>query len=224
MILSGDIYLTDDIDLVHNIMSYPPSSGYKIISLDEDGVIDITNPNVIGGSILLPPIDCLIAEQDGDEAEYDRIYDNFFHTQDIFYFMAAIIESLVVGVHLLMYYKSVDADCMTTNKLSEHIFKNYGIYIGNLRCSAPFYYLEDYTPMWVYSLYKCKFISPYEYLYNMPMGVNIPEDVMEELIDEIKPYATNNMNARAFIYDMLVKLKDKPNLICPLFKINQGGL
>ena len=76
-ILKGAINITDNSLFVRDIM-YSNNDNIKIITLDETGSIPTNHPSVLSGTCLLPPVDALIAEADGDEQLYDSIYMNYF--------------------------------------------------------------------------------------------------------------------------------------------------
>jgi hypothetical protein len=79
-ILKGSIMITDKIDFIRDILMDNPGN-FKVVTLDEDGIIPLESKDVLCGTCLLPPMDALIAEQDGDMEMYDAIYNDHFADQ-----------------------------------------------------------------------------------------------------------------------------------------------
>ena len=102
MILSGDISWTMDRDFIMNKIIYPNIPNTIVLSLDENNMIPKDHPKILGGSILLPPIDALIADADGDEMLFDRIYNNHFNSLEIKEFIGALLAYLHKGGNIVI--------------------------------------------------------------------------------------------------------------------------
>ena len=74
MILKGNILITTDKNIIYETLHMRPD--VKIISLDEDNSIGLDPSIFVYGTILLPPVEAVIAEVDGNEEKYDMIYSN----------------------------------------------------------------------------------------------------------------------------------------------------
>ena len=89
MDLLGDIYITTDKNIVFETINMRPD--VKLISLDEDNELGIDPKCFISGSILLPPVEAIIAEVDGNEQKYDFIYSSHLNSDPVKEYIACLI-------------------------------------------------------------------------------------------------------------------------------------
>ena len=78
-ILKGDISITDNLAFIQDVLQNNTNPALRIVSMDEENSIPENHPMVVKGTCLLPPIDALIAEADGNEPLYDRIYNDYLN-------------------------------------------------------------------------------------------------------------------------------------------------
>ena len=216
-ILKGDISITDNINFVKEVL-YSNIPNTKVISLDENNAIPLEHPNVIGGTCLLPPIDALIAEADGDEMLFDQVYSEHFMTPFVDQFVGALIISLMRGTNILLYYPELDTNIAP--KLMEQFWRRYGIGIGIINQKQKVYD-ESCTPMWLGYAYTAKAINGRDYLYAFPINCQIPDMILQYLIIELSPVVDNYEGKVQYIYDLVEKFKQKPDLIIPIFEDNR---
>lgn len=214
-ILKGDIQITDNIDFVREIM-YSNIPNTKIISLDESCSLPLDHPNILGGACLLPPMDALIAEADGDEQSFDIIYFNHFSEPFVEQFVIALIVFLFKGGHLIMYYPELDTNIAP--KLLQMFWNKYGISIGKIGFNECIYD-ESCTPIWLGYIYSIDIINPYELLYLYPNDAMIPQQIMDKLLLDISPYGSGYQDKVNFILDLRYKIKEQPKLKVPIYQI-----
>lgn len=207
--LKGNIYITDNLDVIQNA----PQSGVQIISLDEDGALDvIVNCNHIGGTCLLPPIDAKIAESDGDEMKYDAIYSTHLLQPYQRQFIGALIGYLFRGLgDIIMYLPDIE-DTITCKKFVFFMYSLYGIHIGLIGhldpqvCSC--YYDETCVPMWLNMIYEINVISPYDYLGLYPADAMIPDNIIEKINYDIRPYGITSFDQlKVYVRDLHAKIQ-----------------
>ena len=169
--LRGTIYITDNIDVIYNT----PMNTTKIVSLDEDGILQ-NNDGIIGGTCLLPPLEAKIAEIDNNEAQYDQFYQSHLLEPFQQQFISALISYLYKGGNLVLFLPEVGYT-NTRDKLIQHMWLLYGIHIGVIGAQDPMvancYYDEKCIVMWLNMIYSARVIS------NMT--------VISELIDDLHP-------------------------------------
>lgn len=188
----GAIYITGDIDVIRNA----DLNTTKIINLDEDGILQ--GIDSIGGTCLLPPIECKIAEADGNEEVYDMVYANHLYEPFQQAFIAALMAYLYNGGQLILFLPEYDSN-LTTNKLVAFIYKLYGIHIGIIGNPNPslanYFYDVSCIPLWLNMLYINDVIGVIEFLTMYPLDANLNGNmsVMGKMIGDLKPYG-NNMN------------------------------
>ena len=218
-ILKGSINITDNLMFVREVM-YTPNSNVKIITLDELGSVPTDHPNVLSGTCLLPPIDALIAEADGDEASYNNIYMTYFAEDPyISEFVAALIIYLYNGGDLLLYYPELDTN--TVPKLSWILWIRYGIDIGIIN-QRPHQYDLSSLPIWLNEIYFRGAMNSREYLRLMPYEAMVcmqNNAIIDRLLYDISPVGDNIQQKIDFIIDLCKKLKEKPNLIVPFYQV-----
>lgn len=211
--LKGTIYITDNIDLIYNT---PLNSMSKIISLDEDGVLDTNNKDIIGGTCLLPPMEAKIAEADGNEQMYDTVYSNHLLLPFQQQFVAALIAFLYKGGNLILFLPELGYT-NTSEKLIEHLFKLYGIHIGLIGHQNPFlancFYDDKCIPIWLNLIYMAGVITPKEYLYMYPVDAMITnEQVIMKLVNEMNPYGSTIAEKKNYIFKFHKKIHKNPKV------------
>lgn len=203
MFLKGNIFITDQLEVVQSA-----PSNVQVISMDEDGALDvIIGLNVIGGTCLLPPIDAKIAESDGDEIRYDTVYSEHLLAPFQRQFISALIAYLYRGLGDILIYLPDISDTITCRKFIHHISTLYGIKIGIVGHFDPVqancYFDETCIPMWLNMIYEVNVISPYEYLRLYPLDAIIPDYVMKKLNDDIRPYGVHNLKDLEYFVKVL---------------------
>lgn len=212
-ILTGTIYITDDLQLVRNV----PDRTVKIISLDEENRISPNEPNVIVGTCLLPPMEALIAEVDGDEDLYDAYYLNHLNEPSIQEFIGAIISALYKGISLLMYAPMMKENIFVS-KLRSHLWALYGIGIG-IAGGEPCQFDPRCIPIWLNMIYFANVIGPNEFLLYYPENAYMDDMIINKLIVDIKPMA-ESYNSRVNELKMFQqRLKKNPNVQSAIFDI-----
>ena len=212
-VLKGSISITDNINFINEVLYSMPYT--KVISLDENNVISLEHPNVIGGTCLLPPINALIAEADGDESLFDMYYAEHFTTQFVDAFVGALINYLITGGNLIIYYPELNS--IIASKLMDMFWKRYGIGMGIVGQKEHVY---DYSciPIWLGYAYSNKVINARDYLLAIPKNVRIPDHILGQLLLDISPLEDNYVDSVDYIYSLVYKFKEKPDLIIPIYR------
>lgn len=214
--LSGTFYATDDLTYVQCI----PDGMAKIISLDEENTLNPNDPNVIVGVCLLPPIESLIAEADGDEDLYDIYYINHLNSPYLQEFIGALIAALYRGKNLLIYAPQMKEN-ISIRKLRQHMWSMYGIGIGicGLTGTENCIYDAKCIPIWLNMLYSANVIDPLEFLLNYPNNAQFNNIVMDKLIFNLKPVGNCYKDRIDFILDFQQKLKENPRTKQAIFDL-----
>lgn len=212
-VLKGTIYVTDNMDFVTSV----PDQSVKIISLDEDNRLNPNDPNVVIGTCLLPPIEALIAEADGDEDLYNIHYINHLNSPYVQEFIGVLISALYRGISLLLFAPQMKEN-ISIVKLRQHLWSLYGITIGIVggeSCSFD----PRCIPIWLNMVYSANVISPYEFLIEYPENVIFNNMIMNKLISEIKPVGNSYEDRVEFIKAFHSKLKNKPQTKSAIYDI-----
>ena len=216
--LKGNIYITDNFEIIKN----SNLSLIKVIIMDEDFEDSYLTKDMIMGTILLPPIEAKIAEVDGNEQKYDYIYSSYLLKFEVEKYISAIIAFLYKGGSLMLYINDMDYT-NTKKKFVQLFYKLYGIHIGIVEESNPqdanCYYDEMCLPMWLNLIFLADVIYPEEYLYKYPANAAIPENIMNKLLDILRPFGDSINDRIKTIENYRAKLKVKPRLEIPMRRI-----
>lgn len=217
--LKGNIYITDNF----NIIKESNLSLIKVIIMDEDFDDQYMTKDMILGTILLPPIEAKIAEADGNEQKYDYIYSSYLLRFEVEKYISAIIAFLYRGGSLMLYINDMDYT-NTKKKFVELFYKLYGIHIGIIEEGNPqdanCYYDATCMPMWMNLIFLADVIYPEEYLFKYPLDAKIPDNIMNKLMDIMKPIGDTINDRIKFIENYRAKLKVIPNLEVPMRRVN----
>ena len=214
--LKGTIYITDDLNVIYNT----PLNTTKIVSLDEDDILD-KRIDFIGGTCLLPPMEAKIAEADGNEQLYDSLYTNHLLMPFQQQFIGALVAFLYKGGNLILFLPEVGYN-NTINKLVFHLYKIYGLHPGIIGSTNPldanWFYDAKCIPIWLNLIFTANVITPYEYLLNYPADAAITnENVIMQLIDEINPYGNTIYEKRNYILRYHQLLHKNPKIQPAIF-------
>ena len=208
VLLTGRIDITDNIILIQDVLNSLPDSTI-IINLDEDN--KIAGDIVIQGTMLLPPPEAIIAEQDGDEYSYDSILNDYYNIPDMQLFVTGIINSLYQGVNILLYYPDLNpTESVTVPKLLNLFWNKFGIGIGIVGVRDGMYNFKN-VPMWLNMLYNVDAINGYEYLRRYPLDAVIFDTFISKLINEIRPIDEGSKKKINTIYRLRERLHEKPS-------------
>lgn len=217
--LKGNIYITDNINVIRN----SNLSLIKVIVMDEDFDDQYMTKDMIMGTILLPPIEAKIAEVDGDEQKYDYIYSGYLLKPEVERYISAIIAFLYKGGSLMLYINDMDYT-NTKKKFVQLMYKLYGIHIGIIEENDPqlanCYYDDTCTPMWMNLIFLADVIYPEEYLYNYPINASIPNNIMNKLMDIMRPLGDSINDRIKYIENYRARLRVIPNLEIPVRRVN----
>lgn len=212
MFLKGQIYLTDNLDVIHQ---FPIDPLHRIINMDEDDVLPETN-YILQGTCLLPPIDAKIAEADGDERKYDAIYSSHLLAPYQQEFISAILAYLYKGGEFIIFLTELGYN-ETRNKFIEHMFRIYGIHIGVIGDPNPqnanCYYDERCIPIWLNMIFTAKVIGPEEYLSQYPIDAPLNNtNVLNLLVEEMNPIGRTYDEKIKYILQFHKRIHKYPNI------------
>lgn len=220
--MKGVVQITDNFGIISEILRCD-TPDIKIISLDEDNKIPLDHPNVIGGTCLLPPIDALIAEADGDRERYNMHYLAYFNSPYIKNYINALIYYLYSSGNIIIFIP--DCHTNTYNSLIDLFWGLYGIGISNMNKSEPQKFINpcyDYSciPIWLNGMINDHIISSQEYLYNYPDNAEIPYDIMiRDIIPMIQPYGKDYNEKYKYVKKFSSDLKKNIKIQNPIIGI-----
>ena len=212
-ILKGDMYITDDPNVILNI---PLNQNTRIISMDEDNILP-ANDAILVGTCLLPPVEALMAEIDGNEMGYLDLYRNHLMQPHQHMFMAALFAFLYKGGNLIFFLPGVGYN-NTYNTFMRLIWDIYGIKFGILNSNDP--YLSscnsDYPkciPIWTKMIYETDVISTEEFLLIYPEDAFLESEIINICIEKLQPFGSSLKEQQDYILHLRKQLHNKNTMV-----------
>lgn len=222
-ILKGTIFITDNPEVIYSL-PLDPGSNTKVVNMDEDGIL-MDNSSIITGTCLLPPVQAMIAEADGNEQLYDTIYTNHLLEPYQQEFISALLSYLYKGGNIVIFLPELGYN-NTMNKFIQIMFDRYGIHIGIIGNQNPAiancYYDERCIPIWLNMIYSVRVISAYEFLYIYPEDAPINNRVINDLINEINPYGKSINDRINYIIHLHKVIHQNPKVRSPIGNIRRN--
>lgn len=156
----------------------------KIINLDEDGwdvMLSEENPQVIMGTILLPPVEAMWALVDGDKEQFNQIYSMHLIEPVCIDFLSALLAFIYRGGKLIVYHPDLNNECIKF--LYNYFQQMMGIHISTSNVD-PFAWNPAFIPYYCNSIYSIGAMTPYQYLYEYPEDALIPDNLYFKIINE----------------------------------------
>lgn len=216
-ILTGQFLMTDNRDQIMNIIS-SNAPNVKVLDLEEDPSLPLDHPVVANGITLLPPVDSMIAEQDGNASAYFEFYYKRMCEPEQEDFMTAIICYLCNGDILVTYVPSIKS--VLANMFRKVIDAKYGILIG-MYPQEQTLYNYDYAHIWLWKMYSVNFISARSYLKLFPKEQEIPEYARAKLMYDIDLYGVSYEDKTKSLERIKDRLKVNSNFILPVYNTNE---
>lgn len=214
--LKGDINITFDINRVYNLLSINNHIN-KIINLDED--TKLNHPDVVVGSCLLPPPECMMAEVDGNESLYDSIYGEYSSTPYIAKWYNTLMASVYIGNRIIIYHPPVDASESKMMIKFLSMFRNItGVEVGCLDYREPSKTITTplYFTHWSDIFFSMDVMDVYEFLKwrSAPDNMNITNEMPLELYFKVASIlgivADDDMSMMKFVNELITESKQRP--------------
>ena len=213
-ILTGQFLVTDHKQELVNILA-TNAPDVRVIDLEEgETTFPLDHPMVFGGVQLLPPVDSIIAEQDGNPDAYLEFYLRRLSEPEQEEYMTALLCYLCNGGNIIVYIPDLKSNLALMFRQAMNI--KYGILAGEFPISQALYEY-DFAPVWLWKMYSRGFMNADILLRLFPLGMQIPDFMMERLIIDLNPYGETYDEKIRAIYSYKERIKENPKLIYPLF-------
>ncbi len=189
--MMGTLYLTYDLN-----MCIANSGVRRTVIVSEDPVAN-NLPNVVGGSILMPPYEAMMQLIDGNIQEFNKLYHEYLASPVPDKMIVLLIQALEQGINLLLYLDK-DAEKTFATTLMEHFFYAYGIIIGTP--TNQFSYDIAYDEILVSKMYIYGNISVEEFFVRYPQSAYIQDPVIvSKLIYDVHPNMAPSSSLEQYI-------------------------
>jgi hypothetical protein len=208
--LKGNLYLTSDI----NVAQSAAFAGSKIILICEQSPFQIQVPNVLLGTVLLPPYQAFMAELDGNNQEFYKQYIFHLSQKESDTFLCLIVAALLKGINIVFYIPKDEMQLQFPKVLSEYLFNCFGIIVGT--SANVFMYDNSFDPVILMKLYLQNIITVEEFimLYQGPYQEIVLSKVLYELGLNGKDLATD----AAYINNLKLKSISAGKFLKPVIK------
>lgn len=194
--LKGFMNITSDPRLCFEFAQNDPIT--KIISLDEDNTYmelnPANNPNVIMGTVLLPPIEVQWAELDGDVQKFNELYFAHMASKPVEDFIFTLIGYVYMGGNIIIYCPDFDAsgldNSMSIQFILNYIEGGYGMHLGT-GPQDTFRYDPSCIPMYYIGIFGLNIINVETFLMSYPLDAIIPENMYYKIILDTGIYGEN---------------------------------
>lgn len=180
----GSLIYTNSKELLAQAECY----GYKPIALIESTqqYQDIPNiRNIQLGSVLLPSYEAVSAFLDNQVLLFDNLYTGQLCTRECDEFISLIFFVLSRRINIMLYINKDEMEMRYPQKLFEHFINCFGYAIGstlNHVCYNP-----AFDSVLLYKFYKYDFIDGGTFLKEYPPNTNIPIDIVNKLMVDLRP-------------------------------------
>lgn len=211
--------MTDNRQEVMNIIS-SNAPNIKVLDLEEDASLPLDHPMVANGIAILPPVDSMIAEQDGNANAYFDFYYKRMCEPEQEDFMTAIICFLCNGNTMVVYIPNIRS--VLASMFRKVIDAKYGILIG-MYPQEQTLYNYDFAPVWLWKMYTVNFISARDYMILFPKEQLIPDYAKPSLMYELNLFGTDYQDKSNSLERIKNRLKEDRNFILPVCNVNISG-
>lgn len=182
--LKGTIYITYDVNLcLANL-----NTCKTIVIADEPDMYNI--PGKIGGSLLVPPYQALMAVIDGDEEKFRYEYLNYLSIDPtVNKFINIILQALIAGTNII-FLMDKEGPTKFDMTLKEYFIGTFGIILGDN--NIPFQFDLNYIPMILNKLYSEDDFTPQNYLELFPLEIPFDSFIVRKLSFDMNIPFTND--------------------------------
>lgn len=170
--LKGTIYITYDINLCLSNLN----TCKTIVVADEPDNYNI--PGKVGGSLLIPPYEALVAIIDSDESKFRYEYLTYLSSNiTVNKFIDIILQALIAGTNIIILLDKEGPKFDMV--LKEFFITTFGIYIGD--SSNQFKFDLTYIPFILNRLYANDSIDCKQFLQLFPEGTIFDPFILRKL-------------------------------------------
>lgn len=162
-------------------------TGGKVIYIVEEPAPRYrTHPAIITAGALLPPIDAIQAELNGNIFESTALYDQYLKSQEADMYVSIMIAAGIKRIPIGIMFGKDELEMQFPKMFIDHLYRMYGMVIG-VQNQVPSYILEEAMPYDLAKLY-CMNIIDYPTFMELHPKLPICDIVLSKMILEVNPY------------------------------------
>lgn len=165
-------------------------TGGKVIYIVEDtSPMFKAHPAIITAGTLLPPMQAVQAELDGNLIEAKMIYENYLRSEEASMYISIIAAAAVKQIPIGIMFGRDELNMQFPSVLIDFLFHMYGLVIGVANVINP-YIVEEALPYTLANLYCLNIIDYPTYLEKHPQ-LPLHQMAISKLAIEINPWVQN---------------------------------
>lgn len=162
-------------------------TGGKVIYIAEDiNTRYASHPALITAGALLPPIDAIQHELNGDIIKSNMIYGDYLESEEANQYVSIIVAAAIQNVPIGIMFGRDEMEMQFPKMFIEHMYNYYGLVFGVSGKVDP-YILENYLPIDLSKLYIMNIIDVQTFILKHPPLFPIFEGAIPKLIYELNP-------------------------------------
>ena len=195
-------------------------TGGKIIYIvDEPGVRFNQHPAITTAGILLPPVDAIQAELDGNISVAETIYSQYLLNSEANIYINILLTAAIQQVPIGIMFGRDELNMQFPKMFIDFLYRNYGLVIGVANKLAP--YIEvGYMPVVLGLLYMSDMIDYKTFMEKHPPLPIIGTMVVSKMAVDVNPPVSEKTFEGYYKYFEFIKdstIKNGGNLpICPV--------
>lgn len=162
------------------------TGGKVIYIVEEASPVYLNHPAITTAGALLPPMEAIQAELDGNIVEATRIYEQYLSSgMDVSMYVSIIVAAAVKKVPIGIMFGKDESNMQFPNILINYLFKVYGLVIG-IPGKLPSYIVAEMMPYTLAMMYCMNFIDYPTYMEKHP-PLPLHEIAISKLAAEVNP-------------------------------------
>lgn len=178
-------------------------TGGKVIYIVEDPAPRFrTHPAIITAGALLPPMEAIHAELDGNMVESSMLYERYLMSEDADIYISIIIAAAIKQIPIGIMFGRDEINMQFPKMFVDFLYKVYGLVLGVQNKLNP-YIIEEALPNDLAKLY-CMNIIDYRTFMEKHPQLPINPIVISKMAIEINPWVTSkDMNGYIEYFELI---------------------
>lgn len=177
----SNIWLIDE----NEFDQFTITGGKVIYIVDESSMTSLMHPAVTTAGTLLPPIESIQAELDGNMEEAVRIYEQYLNSSEPSMYISIIVAAAIKQIPIGIMFGKDELVMKFPTTLINYLFRVFGLVVG-IPNKVPSYIVAEAMPYTLAMMYCMNFIDYPTYMEKHP-PLPLHEMSISKLAIEVKP-------------------------------------
>ena len=165
-------------------------TGGKVVYIVEEPAPRFkTHPAIITAGALLPPVDAIHAELDGNMIQSIALYEQYLMSEEADIYVSILIAAAIKQIPIGIMFGKDELNMQFPKMFIDYLYKAYGLVLGIQGKIAP-YVIDEAIPNDLAKLY-CMNIIDYPTFMEKHPPMPVSPAVISKMAIEVDPYVTN---------------------------------